>query len=153
LRGPPSIWYADWAWGLPLIVLNVVIHVLGLLLIAERVERMLDGLLARRGASNVAFVFVIAAFALLATSLHGLEAILWAITYVLIGALPDFGSAVLYSLSAITSYGHANLSLEKSWQLMGALEALNGMLLFGLTTASLIGVIQRATVLHVKRSP
>ena len=34
----------------------------------------------------------------------------------------------------MTSYGHANLFLEEHWQLMGALEALNGMLLFGLTT-------------------
>ena len=50
----------------------------------------------------------------------------------------------LYSLSAMTSYGHANLDLEEHWQLLGALEALNGMLLFGLTTAFLFGVIQRA---------
>ena len=28
-----ATWHADWAWGLPLIVLTVVIHVLGLGLI------------------------------------------------------------------------------------------------------------------------
>ncbi len=50
---------------------------------------------------------------------------------------------MLYSLSAITSYGHANLFLEARRQLMGALEALNGMLLFGLTTAFLFAMIQR----------
>ena len=50
---------------------------------------------------------------------------------------------MLYSLSAMTSYGHANLFLKDRWQLMGALEALNGMLLFGLTTAFLFGMIQR----------
>jgi hypothetical protein len=33
--------------------------------------------------------------------------------------------------------------LEGRWQLMGALEALNGMLLFGLTTAFLYGILQR----------
>jgi len=38
---------------------------------------------------------------------------------------------MLYSLSAMTTYGHANLFLKDRWQLMGALEALNGMLLFG----------------------
>ena len=59
---------------------------------------------------------------------------------------------MLYSLSAITSYGHANLVLEKHWQLMGALEALNGMLVFGLTTAFLFGIIQRAWGLRGKRS-
>jgi hypothetical protein len=38
---------------------------------------------------------------------------------------------------------HANLFLEEQWQLMGALEALNGMLLFGLTTAFLFAMIQK----------
>jgi hypothetical protein len=35
------------------------------------------------------------------------------------------------------------LYLAAHWRLMGALEALNGMLLFGLTTAFLYGLIQR----------
>ena len=50
---------------------------------------------------------------------------------------------MLYSLSAMTSYGHVGLYLERQWQMMGALEALNGMLLFGLTTAFLFAMIQR----------
>jgi hypothetical protein len=49
---------------------------------------------------------------------------------------------MLYSLSAMTTYGHANLYLKDHWRLMGALEALNGMLLFGLTTAFLFAMIQ-----------
>jgi hypothetical protein len=49
--------------------------------------------------------------------------------------MPDYRSAMLYSLNAMTSYGHTNLSLEDRWQLMGALEALNGSLLFGLSIA------------------
>ena len=81
--------------------------------------------------------------ALLATVLHGIEGMIWAAAYLLLGALPDYSSAILYSLNAMTSYGHENLVLEKHWQLMGALEALNGMLLFGLTTAFLFGIIQR----------
>jgi Ni/Fe-hydrogenase subunit HybB-like protein len=144
-------WYADWVWGLTLIVLTVTFHVLGLLLINEKVERIHNHVRARHG-SNTVFVVVIGAAALLATTLHGIEGCIWAGAYVLVGALPGYNAAVLYSLSAITSYGHANLNLEGRWQLMGALEALNGMLLFGLTTASLIGIIQRTRELHGKRS-
>ncbi len=50
---------------------------------------------------------------------------------------------MLYSLNAMTTYGHSDLELTARWQLMGALDALNGMLLFGLTTAFLYGVLQR----------
>jgi hypothetical protein len=42
----------------------------------------------------------------------------------------------------MTSYGHATLFLAPHWQMMGALEALNGMMLFGLTTAFLFSVVQ-----------
>lgn len=54
---------------------------------------------------------------------------------------------MLYSLNALTSYGHTNLSLEDHWHLMGALEALNGWLLFGLSTAFLFAVIQKVWLL------
>jgi hypothetical protein len=65
------------------------------------------------------------------------------VLYWALGAVPDGKSALLYSLNAITTYGHAGVALEPRWQLMGALEALNGMLLFGLTTAFLYGILQR----------
>ena len=49
---------------------------------------------------------------------------------------------MLYSLSAMTTYGHADVFLAKHWQLMGAIEALNGMMLFGLSTAFLFAVLR-----------
>ena len=68
---------------------------------------------------------------------------LWAIAYRYIGAIADNKSAMLYSLGAITTYGHANIFLDAKWQMLGALEALNGMLLFGLTTAFMFAMIHR----------
>jgi hypothetical protein len=128
--------------SLPLIVVNVVIHVIGLGLINESVVRVLSGARQRRRFMPT-FALVMGVPALLATVLHGIEAATWATAYLLLGALPNTKSAMLYSLSAMTSYGHANLFLEEQWQLMGALEALNGMLLFGLTTAFLFAMIQK----------
>ncbi|WP_245632471.1 hypothetical protein [Edaphobacter aggregans] len=57
---------------------------------------------------------------------------------------------MLYSLNAITSYGHANLQLEDRWHLMGAMESLNGWLLFGLSTAFLFAMMQRLSSLDSK---
>ena len=48
----------------------------------------------------------------------------------------------------MTTYGHEDLYLSPHWRLMGALEALNGMLLFGLTTAFLYGMIQKVSPIH-----
>ena len=138
----PAGWSADWAWGLPLIVLTVVIHVAGLSLISQKVVRGNVGRRIERRRPRLAFVLVVGATTLLATCLHALEAGMWAAAYRILGALPDSRDAMLYSLNAITSYGHTNLTLKDNWHLMGALEALNGWLLFGLTTAFLFGVIQ-----------
>ena len=50
---------------------------------------------------------------------------------------------MLYSVSAMTSYGHADVYLEDRWQPLGAIEAVNGVILFGLTTAFLFAAIQQ----------
>jgi hypothetical protein len=142
----PAAWRENWAWGLPLIVLTVVIHVLSLELINQRGARLLSQMTERRHPTLV-FAVVMGTTTLLATSLHALEAGIWAASYRFVGALPDYKSAMLYSLNAITSYGHENLLLESRWQLMGAIEALNGCLLFGLTTAFLFGMIQKVWLL------
>ena len=137
-----SPWFGDWAWSLPLIVLTVVIHVCGLALIGGRFVAVLGKSLDDRSFMPK-FAMVIGGTALLATLLHGVESGIWAAAYRLLGALPDNRAAMLYSLSAMTTYGHANLYLKDHWQLMGALDVLNGMLLFGLTTAFLFAMIQR----------
>jgi hypothetical protein len=135
-------WTGDWAWGVPLIVLNVVLHVSGLTAVRSVVLSGKDGSQLSRVVSS-SFTMTTGVATLLTTVLHGIEASIWAAAYRLLGALPDMKSAMLYSLSAITTYGHANIFLKPHWQLMGAMEALNGMLLFGLTTAFLFAVFQR----------
>jgi hypothetical protein len=134
-----ATWHADWVWGLPLIVLNVMIHVLCLGTINARIVARAS---QRVNPVGVTALFVAGA-ALMATILHAIEGTVWAVTYLGLGALPDLRTAMLYSLSAITSYGHAQIFLDPQWQLLGALEALNGVILFGLTTAFLFGLIQK----------
>ncbi len=136
------IWNGNWAWSLPLIVLTVTLHVICLGVINTWVVRALRSLRSQRHFITV-FTLVMGITTLLATLLHAMEAGIWAVAYRRLGAIPDAASAIVYSLSAMTAYGHAELYLAKHWQLMGALEALNGLLLFGLTTAFLYGHVRR----------
>jgi len=46
---------------------------------------------------------------------------------------------MLSSASSLTTYGHASALLPEHWRMLGAL---NGMILFGLTTAFLFAMIQ-----------
>ena len=135
LMTDPVGWSADWAWGLPLI---------------QKIVRSKVGRMIERHHPRTAFVVVVGATTLLATCLHGFEAGFWAVAYRLLGALPDFKTAMLYSLNALTSYGHTSLELQDHWHLMGALEALNGWLLFGLSAAFLFAVIEKVSALNTR---
>jgi hypothetical protein len=144
-------WSNNWLWGFPLIVLNVLVHCFGLIDVFERIVLPLSGAISGKSA-QMAFACLMAATVLAIAALHAFEAAVWAFAYIALNALPDWRSAILYSLSAMTSYGHANLYLDKHWQLMGALEALNGMILFGLTTAGLFSVLQNYAPWGMRRS-
>jgi hypothetical protein len=134
-------WDGNWAWSLPLIVFTVILHVMGLVFINERVIRAKRYVKSNRR-FLLRFALILGAATLVAILLHAVEAAIWAGVYEALGALPDGKSALLFSLSAMTTYGHEHFDLANHWQLMGSLEALNGMILFGLTTAFLYGMIR-----------
>ena len=136
-------WGMDWAWGIPFIVVTIVFHAFGLGLINKKITSKLDASRWFRHPS-ASSVLVMGGTALWATLLHGFESCLWAGAYRFLGALPDNRVAVLYSLSAMTSYGHENVQLAGKWQLMSSLEALSGWILFGLTAAFLFTTMQKA---------
>jgi hypothetical protein len=95
----PAAWGANWAWGIPLIMLTTVVHVLGLGLISERIVRTLQHRMDHRRFTWL-FAVAMSVVILLATLLYAFEAALWAVAYLLLGAQPNSKSAMLYSLSA-----------------------------------------------------
>jgi hypothetical protein len=139
--GDALAWDGNWAWSLPLIVITVIFHVVGLVFINERIS-LARSYLRRKRHFLWAFALMMGIAALWVTLLHAIEAGIWAGMYWFLGALADGKSALLYSLGAMTTYGHASSYLAPHWQLMGTLEALNGVILFGLTTAFLFNMIR-----------
>jgi MFS superfamily sulfate permease-like transporter len=144
---PTAGWRDDWVWGVPLIVVTVLLHLLGLWLVNQRAFLAFRRMMQRRHPMAI-FVMVMATVTLLSTMLLAIEAGIWATAYQFLGARPDFKSAMLYSLGAMTTYGHAELQLQDQWQLLGTIEALDGWLLFGLTTAFMFGMIQKVLLLN-----
>jgi hypothetical protein len=139
---PQAPWSGNWMWGCPLIVLTVIIHVLGLGFISQRAILISGSILKRPG---IAFATVIGATTLLATALHAVEVCIWALAYCAIDSMPDYKTAMLFSLGAMTTYGHESIYLANRWRMLGAIEALNGWLLFGLSTAFLFWLIQEVS--------
>lgn len=84
----------------------------------------------------------ITAMGLLLAALHGIEAALWAAVYLWLGALGSPETAILYSVDSMATRGASGLMLQPHWQMMGALEAADGILLFGISTAFMFTVMQ-----------
>jgi hypothetical protein len=137
-------WSSDWLWGIPMIVLTITMHSAGLLFICSRLvhsqERLLHGIEQQRRLTMAA---LLAALSLAIALLFALSAVLWALAYLVLGALPSFHLAIYYSLTMITTTGYDGVALAPHWRLMGVLEAVSGVLLGGISTAFLFAILER----------
>lgn len=138
-------WDADWLWSLPLFALTVAIHAVGVVLIARGLARWRS----THHAHGTDFldtvpeaIGIIVSVALVLGVLHAVESTIWAAAYVFLGAFPAAADAMLYSVDSMTTRGSTGLSMAAQWRMMGAIEAGNGMVLFGITTAFLFAVMR-----------
>jgi hypothetical protein len=135
----------NWTWGLSLIALTIAIHAMAVVMmsfvglgIRARLETRKLGL---RHVIPIV-IGIVGAVGLLLAVLHGIEAAIWAAAYVWLGALDSSKDAILYSVDSMATRGASGLTLERHWQMMGALEGACGMLLFGISTAYIFAVMQ-----------
>ena len=79
--------------------------------------------------------------------LHLVEVVVWALAYLLVlpgDHLDTFEKAAYFSVVTFTTLGYGDITLvEHEWRLLSGIEALNGILLVGWTTALLFMVVQR----------
>ena len=72
---------------------------------------------------------------------HLIEITLWALFYSWKGAMPDLASAIYFSAVTYTTTGYGDLVLPEAWRLVGAIEALTGILMCGLSTGFFFAVV------------
>lgn len=96
--------------------------------------------------------FVLARVVLAIFALHLLEAAIWAAFYSFSGALPDFHTALYFSLASYTTVGYGDVVLGDQWRLLGVFEACIGVLMLGWSTGILFALVSRqfANHLHAK---
>lgn len=145
-----SHWLPSWFIGLGLIGVTITLHAIGLVQImivlnVIRRRSLRDRLtLVRRSWLVTALIGATGAALMV---LHAIQAGLWALAYIVVGALDTYRDAILYSIDSMTTRGAAGVKLAEDWAMMGALEAAAGMLLFGISTAFLFGVMSHIWVL------
>jgi len=79
---------------------------------------------------------------LIIIGIHTIEAWVWAILYVKLGEFKNFSKALYFSVVTCTALGYGDITLSERWRLLSTFEAMGGLLLFGASTAFLIGFMQ-----------
>ena len=86
---------------------------------------------------------IVAMVILLALVAHLAEIAVWAALFIVCGEFADFGIAFYHSAVNYTTLGYGDLIMSPSWRLLGPLEAADGSLMFGLSTAIAFAVVLR----------
>ncbi|QND13494.1 hypothetical protein HB775_06100 [Rhizobium leguminosarum bv. trifolii] len=73
------------------------------------------------------------------------QVVFWALLYRALGAFEDFETAMYFSGVTFTSLGYGDVVLDGRIRLLGPLQAANGLMMFGITTALFFSAIQHAT--------
>ncbi len=70
---------------------------------------------------------------------------LWAVLFRVLGEFQQFDVAFYHSAVNFGSLGYGDIVMSEKFRLLGALEAINGVLMIGVSTAALMTVFQSAT--------
>ena len=134
---------ASWTVGISLIVVTIAIHTTAAVVMAFGLESRIRHDKRLTGVRLVLTVINrIAAVAVTLAVLHGLEGLLWAIAYWWLGAFDTFTQSSVYALATMTTFEIPGLTVPARFHMISALEAANGVLLFGISTAFLFAVLQ-----------
>ena len=98
------------------------------------------GYVGRSFWKNIAVMMIVT---LLTAAGHLIQIALWAITLLMVGEMPTFEKAFYLSAENYTALGYGDIVLSDQWRLLGPLEAINGLLLFGLSTAVMFAILSR----------
>ena len=81
---------------------------------------------------------------------HLVNIALWAWLFYLCGEFAEYEAAYYHSAVNYSSLGYGNIVMSKQWRLLGPLETVNGMVMFGISTALIFAIAWRLIEQRIK---
>lgn len=129
------------AIGSLMIALTVSIHTAGLIAAVAGVKARGIPFAETSKLSRVILVLVLVIIGVFV--LHTTEIWCWAALYLWLGEFDTMERALYFSTVTFTTLGYGDITLDDRWRLLGSLEAVNGVILFGVSTAFVFAVLTR----------
>lgn len=119
---------------------TVLIHTFGLIAVTRIMSWMTDHFRMHHHRSRVvAMLSVVFGLIVVLT----VEIWFWALVFLVTGAFADFEHALYFSTVSFSTVGYGDIIPAMEWRLLGALEAVNGFLMIGWSTAYLVAASTR----------
>jgi len=84
---------------------------------------------------------------------HMVQIAIWAKLFIILGEFDDFLTAFYHSAVNFASLGYGDIVMGEKWRLLGAIEASNGVLMFGLSAGTLLSVMSALFAHHRQAIP
>jgi hypothetical protein len=123
--------------GCSMVVATSLVHTLVTYVVFYIIHKQLYGNSLLRKIMNINYIVLITTLAAF------LEAVIWSVTYLSIGAFRAFEEALYFSFVTFTTVGYGDIVLREDFRLLASLEAANGVIMFGWSTAIVITAIQK----------
>ena len=132
------------AFSLGVIFLTILIHGVGT---AWGVQLLLSQKhFTQEGAKVKYAMYYLSLTAVYLMILHFIEIAVWAIVFLLIPNIEElatFEEAIYFSMVTYATLGYGDITLGPYWRIMSGFEAMNGILLFGWSTAMFFSAVQK----------
>jgi len=69
------------------------------------------------------------------------QMLIWAALFMLLGEFEEVATALYYSAVNFATLGYGDIVMTERWRLLGPLEAANGILMFGVSTAVMTAAV------------
>jgi hypothetical protein len=129
--------------GIGIIAINLVIQGLGNIFWLRKISSSIKN---ENSISNIKILKVLLFSILLFTLIHVVHSLIWAFCYSFIpqtaSQFSNFSETIYFSMVTFTTLGYGDISLISDWRLLSGLEAINGIMLIGWSTAMMFSLIQ-----------
>lgn len=126
--------------GLLVSVINIAVHAVVMSALTWIAHRTSLATSAARAQLRVVLIMMATVTVLMFA--HAIEVGVWGLAYVSVQIVPARGDAYYFAFVNYTTLGYGDVLPARAWRLLGPMAAMNGVILFGWSTAVIYDILR-----------